>query len=160
MSSDCINFTCTHCDYNSKWKCNVTRHIVRKHPASKVSLNASEVSPNASKVSPNAAKVSPNASNVSPNSCDTNQCLNCNKIFTRRQYLLNHVSKCKGATNTLTCEFCNTKFNHKSSKSKHLRICKVKKEIESQALIVAPEQNANTSTPSSVNQVTQKCRRI
>ena len=160
MSTDCINFKCTHCDYNSKWKCNVTRHMVRKHPASNVTPNAANVTPNASNVTPKASNVTPKASNVTLNSCDTNQCINCNKIFTRRQYLLNHIPKCKGATNTLTCEFCNMNFQFYSGKSRHLRICKVKKEIDSQALIVAPEPQSNASTSSSVNQVTQNANII
>ena len=31
MSSDDMLIKCTYCDYESKWKCNITRHMVRKH---------------------------------------------------------------------------------------------------------------------------------
>ena len=40
----------------------------------------------------------------------------------------NHIPKCTGVSNILECPFCHRIFTRYQSKSKHLKICKIKKQ--------------------------------
>ena len=156
MSEDNTIFKCEACDYISKWKCNVIRHMVRKHTASNVCPTASNVCPAAPNVCPTAPNVCPTAPNVCPNVYNDvlpNQCTICNKIFSRRTTLVKHIDKCKGI-NKLECEYCNIVFTQRCSKSKHLRICKNKKEVDSCALIVHDDTKKDIPIANTVNNIT------
>ena len=50
--------------------------------------------------------------------------------------MLKHRDKCKGIVNKLECSFCHNIYASDKSKFNHIRICKVKKEIDSKALVV------------------------
>jgi hypothetical protein len=49
--------------------------------------------------------------------------------------MLKHCQKCNGLVNKLDCEYCNKTYASLHSKYNHLRICPVKKEVESKALV-------------------------
>ena len=153
MTSDSLNFTCELCDYKSKWKCNLSRHVVRKHSAPNVHFSA----PNVHVPAPNVHVLAPNVHVPAPNvhffkneniceeisdhtSNETNKCEKCNKTFSRKNILLKHYDNCKGLYNKLSCEYCNNTYATRSSKSNHLRVCKVKKNIDSCALVVQTPQ--------------------
>ena len=144
MSTDSTTYVCQHCDYKSKWKCNVTRHVVRKHEAGNVI--------------PEAGNVISEAGNVIP----TNQCTKCKKVFSRRHNLNNHILHCKGLPNTLTCDYCNATFTQRSNKSRHLTICKAKLEAEMQALVVVEPTDtlAKTVSDTTINNTTQNANTI
>ena len=148
-------FSCDHCDYTSKWKCNTLRHMVRNHIASKAIQTTANVCPTTANVCPTTANVCPTTTNVCPTIIDTKQCTNCQKIFKRRQNLLLHLPRCKGTNNKLQCEYCNTIFTKRCSKSKHLRICKAKQEIDSNSLSIIPETNILDINPLQNNEVKQ-----
>ena len=98
MNKDSNLFTCSHCDYNSKWKCNVTRHMVRNHAQQ---------------------NVNPVQQNVTPvDYSDENmfECDICYKIFNKQWILTRHKKKCTGITNPLLCIHCNKTFASRHSK--------------------------------------------
>ena len=110
------NYKCQFCDYESNKKYNLTRHMDIKHMQQKVSPVQQKVSHE-------------DIHNILSFTCN-----NCNKSY-KKQWILNrHIKKCTGIKDPLLCNFCNTIFTCKSSKSKHLKICKEK----STALIVRP----------------------
>jgi hypothetical protein len=144
--------------------------MMRKHPATNVIPTASNVIFRASNVIPIASNVILRAPNVSVskqnNNIDTNQCNTCNlcnKKFSRNYVLKKHLDKCKGINTALQCEYCNIIFSSRQCKSRHLRICKTKKELDSQALVVhtpselnIENQNLNQNQNINQNQVTSE----
>ena len=154
MASDSKIHTCEHCDYTSQWKCNVTRHMVRKHSNAEnenVSQMLSLDVPNVVAHVPNVVAHVPNVvvlqnNNISEINLDTNgilckTCEKCNKLFSRRDKMLKHTTICKGIINTLSCEYCSKTFASRYTKSHHLRLCKAKKEVDMCALVVHDPQN-------------------
>jgi len=69
---------------------------------------------------------------ISPSSTSLpNQCEKCNKVFTRKNILKAHITKCKGIRDMLVCEYCNKSFNtYPSSRYRHYKICPKKAEAE------------------------------
>jgi len=124
-------FKCDSCDYKSKWKANVIRHMVTKHSSSNtvvpfpstVVLCPSKVVPRPSKVVSLPNTVDTCKSIINPKECDL-----CHKIFTQRWSMLKHRVKCNGLTNKLQCCYCLTIFKHSSNLCYHKKICKAKKE--------------------------------
>ena len=141
MSSDDINaqtvvfVQCQYCYYKSKWKHNVTRHMMVKHPSTNVS------------------HASTNVSHASSEIYTSKQCIKCNYIFSKRYTMLKHFEKCKG--NKLECEFCKNIYSSRVTKSKHMRICRVKKEAESIALLIKSEEAQPTNQNVTYNQNVQ-----
>ena len=94
------------------------------------------------------ANVRTQSSNVGVQPVDVASCSNaqtddkfickiCLKTFKNNWNLTKHTKKiCKGPISALECRYCNSKFTCRSSKSHHLRTCKVKKGADSKALIV------------------------
>ena len=126
MENSDENYKCTHCDYKSKWKGNVRRHMVTKH-----------TSPNVTDYSPNVTDSSPN---VTVPSRDSNICRICTKIYSSKYALKKHLHKCKGTTNPLQCNFCLKTFKYRSNVSAHLKICK------STAIVVSTSEELPQST--------------
>ena len=114
---------CTHCAYKSVWKHNVTRHMVTKHQQQKTDPVQQKTDP---------------------------VCTLCAKRFKTRWELLRHSKKCNGPVNARKCQHCEHEFSSTAAKSRHLRICKVKQEIDSKALVCTPD--AGPSTPPTIGQ--------
>lgn len=55
-------------------------------------------------------------------------CDKCNRKLASKQSLKNHQSICKGVENKLECHFCHQVFKYPSSKSRHIKTCKMKKD--------------------------------
>lgn len=53
-------------------------------------------------------------------------CDKCNKKLASKQSLKNHSIICKGVENKLECHFCHQIFKYSSSKSRHIKNCKMK----------------------------------
>ena len=84
-----------------------------------------------------AANVRVSAKNVRDSNDDSKQCPKCKKEFARRIYMLNHSETCNGL-HKLQCEHCLKMLACRSSKSEHLRCCKVKLEKDSCAVVPFP----------------------
>ena len=148
---------CTHCDYKSVWKHNVTRHMVTKHKPTNVNPAPTNVNPAPTNVNPVPTNVNPAPTNVNPTPTNVNPesstaCLQCSKIFKSKWNLKKHSKSCKGQHNALECQYCGIKLSFPAAKSRHLRICKVKQEIDSKALVCTPEPDAGPSTPPTIGQ--------
>ena len=165
MSSDSTIITCKDCDYKSKWKCNVKRHMVRKHNVPNVVVPVPNVVfsvPNVVVPVPNVVVPVPNVvfsenNDICPiipdhNSNISKTCEKCKCIFSRRDKMLKHTVVCKGKTNNLTCEYCNNTYADRFSKSHHYRVCKAKKEKEMQSLVVVDVPPMQTQEPSTLIQ--------
>ena len=127
MSYDSTYYKCSVCDYESKWKCNVTRHIMRIHN--------NENFPKDTDFFP---KDTDFCKKTQENIIlDTNQCDVCNKKYSNKYKLTAHKTHCNGNTNPLKCIYCFKLFKNRSNKYEHLKICKDKLEKESTTLTVA-----------------------
>ena len=112
MSTDCILISCTECDYNTKWKCNMTRHMLRKHSQQNVTLPQQNVT------LPQQNVTLDNNENTTLFECNL-----CNKNFNKQWILNRHIKKCTGITNPLMCIHCNKIFANRHSKSRHIKTC-------------------------------------
>ena len=149
MSLDCVLLSCSDCDYNSKWKCNLARHVIRKHPTA-------NVIPSTANVTLPTANVTLPTANVIPTSENKNTsftCELCEKIFKRKYNLTQHLEKCKGSISNLECEHCNNTFASRCSKSRHMKICKVKKESELKKQEIANIQNITNNTINNIKNI-------
>jgi hypothetical protein len=79
-------------------------------------------------------------------------CNKCNKEFTRKWGLKKHIECCKGIVDKYSCEYCNKKFKYTTTKYKHYKICKVKKEIDSKALITTDSISQDNQSHNNVSQ--------
>jgi hypothetical protein len=148
--------SCTHCDYKSIWKHNVTRHMVTKQHLSNVHSNQSNL-PNVISKSSNVIselqnvhyKQSelPNVHLDVQNIQESDKtCTKCTRIFTTKYTMLRHYEKCDGCLNKLQCPYCKNIFATRPSKCNHLKICRIKKEADSKALALKTATQASTST--------------
>jgi hypothetical protein len=78
-------------------------------------------------------------------------CEKCNHTFKQRSKMLKHREKCKGIINKLECPFCHNIYASDKSKFNHIRICKVKKDIDSNTILLCPPVNAQQSSSSNTN---------
>jgi len=133
-------FKCEHCDYKSTRQYNVKRHMVSKHTAEKHTLPAEKHTLPAEKHTFLAEKHTLPAEKHTledSKSTHTIQCETCQKIFSSHYNLKVHAKTCKGKNYTPeTCQFCDKCFHHASAKYRHVKICKVKKDIDAKALTV------------------------
>ena len=139
MTEDNKIHKCQHCDYTSIWASNITRHVVRKHPT-KISMQITKKSMQTAKKGMQDAKKSIQNSEDICEIIDDKQCMHCNKIFSRPNYLKIHIEKCKGTINPYECEFCNKVFKFKNNKYAHRIQCKIKYEEENN---IINEENRN-----------------
>ena len=144
MSTHCILITCTDCDYTSKWRYNISRHMMRKHPQQNVSMPQQNVNPVQQNVNPAQQNVNPVQQNVNPAQQNVNpvqqnvnpvqqnvnpveytplECDVCNKIFTKQWLLHRHKKTCNGINDALTCIHCKKIFASRQSKYKHNKTC-------------------------------------
>ena len=112
MSSDCDILSCDVCDYTSKWKYNLSRHMMRKHAQQ-------NVNPLQQNVNPLQQNVNPLQQNVNPDEHIPFECELCNKIFTKQWILNRHKKICNGINDALTCIYCKKIFASRQSKYKH-----------------------------------------
>ena len=125
---------CTRCDYKSKWRSNVTRHMVTKH------ITSNDMLPAAKNMLPAAKNILPAANNMLTAANDigasshNKQCDKCQKVFTRRYSMLKHHEKCEGERNPLQCQHCLKHLKYKNNLAAHMKRCK------STALVVANSQ--------------------
>jgi hypothetical protein len=115
----------------------VTKHIAQNvtDAAHNVTVGAHNITDAAQNVMVGAHNITDGVQNVSTQL----QCDKCCKVFVRRYHMTRHIKNCKGPVSSLQCQYCNKLFKHASGKSAHCKICPVKAELDSKALVVVLE---------------------
>lgn len=82
-------------------------------------------------------------------------CPRCSKQFSRHTYVKQHILICKGVTNSLECPFCKKVCSSLMSKSRHIKKCFKKTEMDRLNLLRGKyDEDKNTkTTPSSGSSV-------
>jgi len=142
MTSHCKNYKCSACDYISEKKYNVTRHIVRTHNNNTITKNSQKGTENSQKGTENSQKGTENSQKGTdfeneeiPHDSLCTSCYKCHKNISNKYNLKRHELTCKGV-DTLQCEFCFKYFKYRHNKYEHVKICKIKNEIEQKSLIL------------------------
>lgn len=105
--------SCTFCGYVSDKRYNFHRHMKLVHGV--VENGECEDVPQADDAIDIASASQPAPSYV---------CSCCDKVLSSQRWLDHHVAHtCKGLKNPLQCVKCHKVFQHRSSKSRHLRTC-------------------------------------
>jgi hypothetical protein len=97
-------------------------------------------------VPPNDTVTPPKDTVAPPNDTVDTTCMLCERVFSRKYILTNHMKKCTGPKCALECDYCHKIFAHRSNKYAHIRICTLKKEKEAQALVVFQQQDPAGTT--------------
>lgn len=114
---------CPLCHYRSPKVYNLKRHIVLKH---NVNENIS-VSENA--VINSDTVVINRTSEDELENRNPLDCNKCNRHFRDYKWLEKHVANCQGV-DCKTCPYCKETFYDRSNKYRHVKTCKVKKEMD------------------------------
>lgn len=132
MSETATIYQCESCDYKSKVKCNVLRHMVTKHSISTTENNntTTENNNNTTENNNNTAENNNNSADNNNNNPNPKQCIKCDHVFTRRNDMLKHYEKCRGKIDKLQCRYCLKKYGSVFSKNNHQASCRVRKELE------------------------------
>ena len=112
-------YFCSLCNYTSNRKYNLQRHIRMVHEQAEMHGGAN--------VKVSGANVKVGGANVKVDEQDLDDnliCVKCYKKYTRKRYLEEHESKCKGTASSLECEKCKNIYASRSSLSQHRKICK------------------------------------
>ena len=160
MSRDCNMLSCTDCDYNTRWKCNLLRHMVRKHPQQNVNMpqqNVNMLQQNVNMPQQNVNMLQQNVNmlqqnvNICPNviNADDYVC-DCTKKFKKKWILDRHVKTCSGVADCLVCPNCIKTFSSRQSKSIHMKKCTIK--INNSE--IQPIQNIQNITNNTNNNIT------
>jgi len=130
MNTDCNLFNCELCDYISKKKYNITRHMMRNHAASNVIPTAQKgMNSSAKSMILSAKGMISSAKGIRVCSEGTLtetamiSCDKCNKTFAKLYNLHKHYEKCKGIINPYQCEKCLKIFKYKNNKYVHRKKC-------------------------------------
>jgi len=154
MEEDNKNFKCEHCDYKSKWKCNIKRHVVRNHTVQKGMDDVQKGMDDVQKCMDVVQKGMDDVQKGMDDVLNKNQCVKCNKIFSRKIRMINHQEKCKGLIDPLQCEYCLKVFTFKNNKYAHIKICKLKsntEQLEDTSHIQSITNNIDNSTNTTTN---------
>jgi hypothetical protein len=129
-------FCCETCKYKSNRKFNLQKHIKNIHnrEATDKELTIEQISSVVEQISPQTEQISSVVEQISSKNgtniiqvTNTNlACQKCLKNFKSFKGLKKHQNKCKGVSNPLECHYCHRIFATAQSKSKHLKICKIK----------------------------------
>jgi hypothetical protein len=147
---------CKLCDkkFSSKYTCR--RHMQQKSCSTRKEVNVCHgevnVCPEEVNVCHGEVNVCPEEVNVCRELANVNallKCENCYKTFTKSKYLLEHQDVCKATQHPLECPYCHVILACRSSKSKHVKICKCNNQLTSPSSTISNQtantiQNANT----------------
>ena len=139
-----VLYECFRCGYNTKLKGNLKHHLNRKNICDAIEddVDIEEIknyygfdteqkllqnAPNCSKIAPNCSKIAPtDLIDIAPNCSKLLQ--NCSNIAPNCSILL------QNSGSKATCEYCLRTYSRNSNLTKHLKICKKKKEAEMLAI--------------------------
>ncbi len=129
-------FNCSCCNYFSKKKYNLNRHMMSKHNNRNVdNLATVELNVNNSVLNVNTLDSFVNSNDLNVN--NQNKCSKCGKVLSSKKCLNKHINICKGVSSSLECHLCHKIFSHRASKSFHLKKCKEKQ----LALVIVPKED-------------------
>ena len=99
---------CIHCDYKSKWKHNITRHMVIEHYVP-ICSNDVQICSNFVQICSNFVQICSNfteSRNPLPN-----QCVKCCRAYSHKCRFSAHIA----IVPSITCQYCNKNFKCSSS---------------------------------------------
>lgn len=121
-----MNYPCTQCNYTSKRKYNLERHIALVHNLITMgSTNDSTNSTNSLQKTQEDRELTTINSQQSQPVVQTTMCTKCKRDFSNEFSRKRHETICKGVANPLECHLCHKVFACASSKCKHLRKCRI-----------------------------------
>jgi len=165
-------FCCQSCKYESDRKFNIRKHIINVHKRDATDEELTKKSENTQISTTNAqiifqpTQISSETTQISSkntqNSSENTQisphlgkkfsaCDKCKKMFKTLHGLKKHQSTCKGVSNILECHFCHNVFSTYQSKSKHLKICKIRLAQEQVQQVLEMQQAEVQHTNNIVN---------
>ena len=157
-------FWCKSCEYKTDRKFNLKTHIKNKHNrdatddelskeqiSSKMEQISSEVEQISSEVEQISSKkgtnIIQNGTNIIPKRQKNMACKKCSKNFKSLKGFKKHEDICKGVSNPLECHHCHHIFATPQSKSKHIKICKIK-----EAQLIVKDYNQTNNIQNNNNQ--------
>jgi hypothetical protein len=161
-------FKCLDCEYKSNRFYNLTLHIKRKHKrevkeeeknktadATNRTADATNRTADATNRTADATNRTADATNRTANTIEKEKknsekifpCEKCGKTFKRMYNLKKHMVNCLGISNILECHHCHKILSSSGSKSRHMKVCRVKIANE---LVLKMEQN-NTVNSNNTN---------
>lgn len=112
-----------------------------------------------SKITEKSSKITQKSSEITEKSSNFENkfqvCEKCKKTFKTLHGLKNHKTVCKGVANPLECHHCHCVLATKQSKSKHLKVCKIKA-VQLQVQQVLETQQAQSLTNNTINNNNQQ----
>lgn len=171
----CSQNQCYICDSVFTRASNMRRHLQRIHGYTEeeylretqkingnLSKNIGNLQKNIGNLSNNKGNIKYHVKDHTDNNNITNiKCPKCSKSLCKKWYLTKHIQTCEGIKDPLSCKYCNKLFSHKDSCYKHYKICSLKKDIDSKALIPSsPNMNIKSIQPHSNHQHIQKAEVI
>uniref|UniRef100_A0A6C0CS99 C2H2-type domain-containing protein n=1 Tax=viral metagenome TaxID=1070528 RepID=A0A6C0CS99_9ZZZZ len=152
-----LNYTCSICYLDFTRRDNMLRHMRRIHSdidIDNIHNNTVNIHNNIGNIHNNTGNIHNNTGNVPNNNGNEidiqndkeYRCKKCDKCLYAKWYLTKHMEKCKGIRDKYSCEYCHKTFTHDTSRFKHYKICKTKKEIDSKSLVPV------TDTPTAISQ--------
>jgi len=149
-------FRCNTCSYSSAKKFNLQKHVKNMHSrdASGTELQRTELPSNNTEIvlenTDNNAQITTRNIEITANIDQRNLvCEKCQKHFKTARGFKNHHPICKGVSNILECHFCHKIYSCQQSKSKHIKLCKIRKaqeqaQAQTASLPLTDSNNTNT----------------
>jgi len=152
QNHDIIMYKCVICNYSSKRKHDLKRHVNAIHKNIKVynydkNKSCENVHPLGENVHPLGENVHPLGENVHPKFI----CKKCNKIYKSNRYLIEHEKKCKGV-DELTCPKCMLSFSSRQAKANHINRnnCKARSVIYARKSNIQNMEKKNIKTQNNI----------
>lgn len=129
-------FKCNSCGYQSNRKFNMQKHILNVHNSNgnyeelvitPIQTIFTQITTRNIQTDSKSTQTTQEDFLLLADNNNENICEKCLKTFKTAHGFKKHKLICKGVSNILECHFCHRVFSCQQAKSKHLKICKVKK---------------------------------
>jgi hypothetical protein len=162
-------FCCESCSYKSNRKLNLQRHVRTKHKqhaydkeiyvvenTQKLADDTQKLADDTQMLAENTQMLAENTQMLAENTQMLAQhkkilfCPRCSKNFKTFHGCKKHQAICKGVSNNLECHHCHKVFTKASTKSRHIKTCKMK-EVRELVAMQLKTQNITNNTQNNTN---------